>query len=269
MSTSTKFKFIEVEQRGNVQFLTLNRPDVKNAMNAEMMTEIRNALSNIRSDDRALVIKGAGDFFCAGGDLNWMKSSIQKSPSENEADTLNLALMIRALDECPIPVITQVKGGAFGGGVGLVAASDIVLADETAKFSLSEVKLGLIPATIGPVVMRKIGVSEARRLYLTGKRFGALEARSMHLVHEVVPASTLHSVTQDYLRELETSGPEAVRTGKKLIREIMGEPLWKEDVSEKTSKILSKIRIGAEAQEGMKAFLERQSPPWKKPLLNS
>ncbi|MDB5037155.1 MAG: Methylglutaconyl-CoA hydratase [Bacteriovoracaceae bacterium] len=260
--------FIQTEIKSSVLFLTLNRPDSKNAMNAEMMTEIRAALSKISNDLRAVVVRGAGPFFCAGGDLHWMKSSINKTQKENEEDALNLARMIRALDECPIPVITQVKGGAFGGGVGLVAASDIVIAEENSVFSLSEVKLGLIPATIGPIVMRKIGVSEARRLYLTGKRFSAAVAKDIHLVHEVVPTSTILSVTNDYLNELSSAAPEAVRTAKQLIRETMGESLWKDDVSESTSKILSEIRVGAEAQEGMKAFFEKRTPSWKKALTN-
>jgi methylglutaconyl-CoA hydratase len=263
----SSLEFIETEKKGFVFYLTLKRPDVKNCMNAEMMTEIRESISHIDSDIRAVVVKGAGEFFCAGGDLNWMKSSLTKSKQENEKDALNLAKMIRALDECPVPVITQVKGGAFGGGVGLVAASDIVIADENALFSLSEVKLGLIPATIGPIVMRKIGVSEARRLYLTGRRFSAKEAKALHLIHEVVPSSSILSVTNDYLRELESSGPQAVRTAKKLIRDMMGHELWQEDVAEKTSKILSEIRIGAEAQEGMNAFLSRRAPNWKASLV--
>lgn len=260
-------EFIQIEEKGAVSFVSLNRPDVKNAMNPEMMTEIIEAFSNLSSQTRAVVVRGAGDFFCAGGDLNWMKSSAQKTKSENEADALHLAKMIRTVDECPVPVITQVKGGAFGGGVGLVAASDIVIAEEKAVFSLSEVKLGLIPAIIGPIVMRKIGMSEARRFYLTGKRFSAHEAKHIHLVHEVVPMSSILSVTNDYLKEFESSGPEAVRTAKKLIREMSEGLLWKANASDVTSKILSEVRVGAEAQAGMKAFLERTSPPWKKPLV--
>jgi methylglutaconyl-CoA hydratase len=260
-------KFIQTEIKGSVFFLILQRPDVKNAMNVEMMDEIREAISSVSDSIRAVVLKGAGEFFCAGGDLNWMKSSMTKSKKENEDDALKLAKMVRALDECPVPVITQVKGGAFGGGVGLVAASDIVIAEESALFSLSEVKLGLIPATIGPLVMRKIGISEMRRLSLTGKRFNAHDAKAIHLIHEVVPAGSLLTVTNDYLRELESSGPEAVRTGKKLIRDMMGTDLWKNDVAEITSRILSEIRIGKEAQAGMDAFLNKKPAPWKTPLL--
>lgn len=260
-------KFIQTEIKSSVLYLTLNRPEVKNAMNAEMMTEIRESFSSISEDIRAVLVKGAGPFFCAGGDLQWMKSSVTKTPQENEADALNLAKMIRAIDECPVPVITQVKGGAFGGGVGLVAASDIVMADEAAVFSLSEVKLGLIPATIGPIVMRKIGVSEARRLYLTGKRFSAQVAKDIHLIHDIVPASTFLAVSQDYLSELGSAGPKAVRMAKKIIRDTMGSSLWKDDVSEITSKILSEVRIGEEAQEGMAAFFEKRAPRWKKALI--
>ena len=260
-------QFIIVEEKKNVLTITLNRPDVKNAMNAEMMTEIRNIFGGLKADVRAVVLRGAGEFFCAGGDLQWMKSSITKSQKENEADALNLAKMIRAIDECPVPVITQVKGGAFGGGVGLVAASDVVIAAENTIFSLSEVKLGLIPAIIGPVVMRKIGVSQARRLYLTGKRFSAPIAREIGLIHEVVALASITAVTNDYLNELSTAGPKAVRVAKKLIRETMGESLWRSDVSESTSKVLSEVRVGEEAQEGMKAFFEKRKASWKQALL--
>ncbi len=252
-----------IEEKSSVLYVTLNRPDVKNAMNAEMISEIREVFSSISASLRAVVLKGSGPFFCAGGDLNWMKSSVEKSKDENEKDALNLAKMIRAVDECPVPIITQVKGGAFGGGVGIVAGSDIVIAEQNSLFSLSEVKLGLIPATIGPIVMRKIGVSEARRFYLTGKRFSAQVARDIGLIHEVVPEGSLASVTKDYLNELTTAGPQAVRTAKKLIREIVGEKLWSSDISETTSRILSEIRIGSEAQEGIKAFLDKRSPTWK------
>jgi len=262
-------KTLEIETRGLVAFVSLNRPEVKNAMSAEMMGELRSFFEKIPANLRAVVLKGSGDFFCAGGDLNWMKSSVEKTPQENEADTLILAKMIRAIDECPIPVITQVKGGAFGGGVGLVAASDIVMADEAAMFSLSEVKLGLIPATIGPVVMRKIGYSQARRLYLTGKRFSSHDAKAIGLIHEVIPASSFLSVTQDYIKELESCGPSAVREAKKLIREMAGSDLWTSDITETTSKVLSRIRVGAEAQEGVRAFLERRSPSWKEALIKS
>lgn len=261
------FEHLLIEERGKVLEVTLNRPEVKNAMNAKMISEIREAFSSIKNETRAVILKGTGDFFCAGGDLHWMKSSLEKSVQENEEDALNLARMIRAVDECPVPVITQVKGGAFGGGVGIVAASDIVMAEEMALFSLSEVKLGLIPATIGPIVMRKIGVSEARRLYLTGRRFPSGEAKRIHLIHEISPASSFFSVTKEYLKELGSAGPSAVRVAKKLIRDTMGPPLWKGDVSETTSKILSEIRIGPEAQEGMRAFLERDKASWKEDSL--
>lgn len=254
------------ERKGSVLRVTLNRPEIKNAMNEVVFEELRRLFSSDLDGLRAIVIKGAGDFFCAGGDLNWMKSALTKMPQENEEDALLLARMVRAIDECPIPVIAVVRGGAFGGGVGVVAASDIVIADDQSVFSLSEIKLGLIPATIGPLVMRKIGVSQMRRLSLTGKRFGAEEAKRIGLVHEVVPVSSMQSVLNDYLVELSTSAPHAVKVGKKLIRDLQGERLWKEDISETTSRILSEIRIGPEAQEGMKAFLEKKPQPWKKPI---
>ncbi len=255
------------ESKNCVLYVTINRPEVKNAMNEDVIASLTEIFRKIPDEVRAVVLRGSGEFFCAGGDLQWMKSAVKKTPTENEKDALNLAKMIRAVDECPVPLITQVRGGAFGGGVGLVAASDIVIADEHALFSLSEVKLGLIPATIGPVVLRKIGVSEARRFYLTGMRFSAAIAKNIHLVHEVVPASTFLSVTNHYLTELSSAGPEAVRVGKKLIRDIQGSSLWSVDISESTSKILSEIRVGSEAQEGMAAFFEKRSPLWKQNLI--
>jgi methylglutaconyl-CoA hydratase len=257
------------ETKSAVLTVTLNRPQTKNAMTAEMMTSLRQIFSNIGNEIRAVVLKGAGDFFCAGGDLQWMKSSVDKSPDDNEKDALNLAKMIRAIDECPVPVITQVKGGAFGGGVGLVAASDIVMADDDALFSLSEVKLGLIPATIGPIVLRKIGWSAARKYYLTGKRFKSAEAKAIQLIHDVAPASTFFSLTNEYLHELSSSGPQAVREAKKLLRQMSGNELWREDIAEVTSKILSRIRVGEEAQEGISAFLNRKTPSWKRSLTES
>lgn len=255
------------ELKNSVLYVTLNRPEVKNAMNAEMIGELTRVFRSVSDDTRAVVLKGAGEFFCAGGDLQWMKSAAKKTKAENELDALELARMIRSVDECPVPVITQVRGGAFGGGVGLVSVSDIVIADEQAVFSLSEVKLGLIPAVIGPVVLRKIGVSEARRLYLTGMRFSAVIARDIHLIHEIVPASTFLSVTNHYLNELSSSGPQAVRTAKKLIRDTQGQGLWAADISETTSRILSEVRVGNEAQEGMAAFFERRNPQWKQSLV--
>lgn len=256
---------IKLEMKTSAAVLTLNRPELRNAMDAETIQELRKHFESLskENDLRVLILRGAGDFFCAGGDLNWMKSSREKSKKENEEDARELGRMIRALDECPFPVITLVQGGAFGGGVGLVAASDIVIAEESAIFSLSEVKLGLIPATIGPLVMRKIGLSEARRLYLTGLRFDAHEAKKIHLIHEVVKNHEELSIKlNSYLKELGTSGPQASREAKKLIRELQGERVWNVDIAEETSKVLSEIRIQPEAQEGLTAFLEKRKPSW-------
>lgn len=257
------------ESKNSVGYIKLNRPELKNAMDANLIQALKKKFLEFqkKTDLRALVISGESSFFCAGGDLNWMKSSIDKSKAENEADARELGSMIRALDECPLPVICLVEGGAFGGGVGLVAASDIVIAEVSAKFSLSEVKLGLIPATIGPLVLRKIGISQARRLYLTGLRFSGEEAQRIGLVHELAKdKSEMDAILNRYLRELASSGPEAVRYAKSLIREMQGRKVWDADISEESSKILSEIRVGAEAQEGISAFLEKRSPSWRTSL---
>jgi len=257
---------VKTIEKNAVLEVRLNRPEVKNAMSAEVMVQLTSIFKSVPSSARVIVLHGEGEFFCAGGDLNWMKSALQKTQLENEADARTLAGMIMAIDECPIPVISLVKGGAFGGGVGLVAASDIVISEDDALFSLSEVKLGLIPATIGPLVMRKIGVSQARRLYLTGMRFSAAEAKSIGLIHELVKKGELVSKLADYLKEFSSSGPEAVRYAKKLIRELQGFDLWKPEIADQTSVILSKIRVGQEAQEGVGAFLERRKPSWSQKI---
>ena len=260
-------EILKTQKTGGILKVHLNRPEVKNAMSAESIAALQKLFKKIPADVRVVVLAGEGAFFCAGGDLNWMKSALSKTKKQNEADARELGKMIRAIDECPVPVITLVQGGAFGGGVGLVAASDIVLAEESAVFSLSEVKLGLIPATIGPMVMRKIGISQARRLYLTGMRFSASEARSMNLIHEVVTPGTLQETLQRYLKEFSSAGPHAVRVAKKLIRDLQKGSLWKPEITETTSKILSVIRVGEEAQEGISAFLERRKPSWTSELV--
>jgi len=257
---------VKTSEKNGVLEVRLNRPEVKNAMSAEVMVKLSSIFKSISSHVRVLILQGEGDFFCAGGDLNWMKSALQKTVKENEEDARTLAGMITAIDECAVPVITIVKGGAFGGGVGLVAASDIVIAEDTALFSLSEVKLGLIPATIGPLVMRKIGVGEARRFYLTGMRFSAQEAKSMHLIHEVVKPGTASAKLAEYLKEFSSAGPEAVRHAKALIRQLQAGDLWSPGIADETSKILSKIRVGPEAQEGVGAFLERRKPTWSQKI---
>ncbi len=255
-------EFVKAKETDGLLEVRLNRVDVKNAMNAEVISQLKSIFTTLKPSVRLVILRGEGEFFCAGGDLNWMKSAQQKTQKENEDDARELGRMIRSIDECPVPVITLVQGGAFGGGVGLVSASDIVIAEEKAMFSLSEVKLGLIPATIGPLVMRKIGVSEARRLYLTGMRFAAAEAKAIHLIHEVCPVGGMDAVLDKYLKEFESSGPHAIRVAKELIRDLQTGDLWKEDVCEETSQILSKIRVGPEAQEGIAAFLERRKPSW-------
>lgn len=253
---------LEIETRENVLWVTLNRPEVKNAMSEQTIQELYDCFSNLDQNLRAVVLRGNGDFFCSGADINWMKAASSKTPEENDADTLMLAKMLRSIDETPCPLITVVKGGAFGGGVGLVAASDIVLADEKASFSLSEVKLGLIPATIGPLVLRKVGYSQARRLYLTGKRFSAEEACQIGLAHAAVPASSLHVMTLDYLKLIGSSGPHAVKKAKILIRHLSAGEAWKPDACEVTSRLLSEMRVTEEAKEGIAAFLEKRKANW-------
>lgn len=254
---------MKVERKSNVVFVELNRPEVKNAMNQELIDSLFNFFAHeISGDDRAVVLSGSGAFFCAGGDLQWMKASAQKTKEENEAEARQLGKMLQAIDFCPVPTIALVEGGAYGGGIGVVAACDIVIAEDQAQFSMSEVKLGLIPATVGPLVMRKIDYSTARRLYLTGHRFDAEEARNFHLVHEVVRPEDLIPLRDRYLKQILASGPKATRRAKALIRQLAHENLWEKDICEQTSKELAEIRVGEEAQEGIQAFFEKRKASW-------
>ena len=202
----------------------------------------------------------AGKAFCAGADLAWMSKAIAYSQVENLADAEDFALMLERIDTLPMPVIGRVHGAALGGGVGLAAVCDIVVASEDATFGLTEVKLGILPAVISPYVMRKIGASAARELFLTGARFGAARARELGLVHEVVPEAELDAAVDRRIEELLTSGPGAVAAAKALIRDVAGES--PKDVIGLTTSRIAAQRVSPEGQEGMRAFLQKRKPDW-------
>ncbi len=253
---------IVVSKNGPITRIHLNRPEVRNAFNDELIAELTVALKKIAKDDgvRVVILAGEGDFFCAGADLNWMKSFVGASRKANEADAKRLANLLQILNECPKPTIAQVHGAAVGGGVGLLAACDIVVAREGTVFALAEVKLGLIPATISPYVLPRMGVSAARRYFLTGERFGADVALRVGLVQEVVPAERFPAAVDEIARHLLSSGPEAVKESKILIRKVGG-AAGKAVVAGTVRKIAA-LRSTPEAQEGMKAFLEKRKPGW-------
>jgi methylglutaconyl-CoA hydratase len=267
-SISKTFQTLQVsrDDRG-VLTVALNRPDVRNAFNEVVIDELYTAFSELapQKETRAVVLKGEGPAFCAGGDLNWMKKAIRFDYSENLRDTRRLAQMFALLNECPKPVIGMIHGAAIGGGVGLVSICDIAIASAETQFSLSEVRLGIVPACIGPFVVAKIGASHARGLFMSAERFTAEKARFIGLVHEVVadPAA-LAPAAERVLANVLQCGPNAMAVAKKLVLDLS----WPEkraehpDCLEYVAKTLSDLRISDEGQEGVKAFLEKRKPSW-------
>jgi methylglutaconyl-CoA hydratase len=256
------YKFLLTRRDGPVEYLTLNRPDVRNAFNADMIAELASwaaETSQKRGDVRAVVIAGAGKTFCAGADASWLATIATHSQEDNIRDATITSRMFRALDELPMPVIGRVHGAAIGGGAGLAAICDVVVAAEDAVFGFTEVKLGIIPAVISPFVLNKIGPSAARELFTTGARFPAARAYKIDLVHAVVAAADLDETIDRYLTEILASGPEAIAAAKTLIRDVgatAGDP------TAITAEALARRRASAEGQEGLRAFLEKRKPRW-------
>lgn len=258
---------ILLHRDGPIARIRLNRPEARNAINDELILEFEKTLKEIEKDKflRVVILSGEGDFFCAGGDLNWMKSFAGASRKKNEADTRRFAKLLTTLNQFPKPTIAQVHGAAIGGGVGLLAACDIAVAFENTVFSLAEVKLGLIPAVISPFVIAKIGAAAARRYFLTGERFTTDVALRWGLIHEAVPMERLVTTVDEIAKQLLSSGPEAVKACKELIRTVgarSSRPNVDRSVQEYTVKKIAALGSSLEAQEGMKAFLEKRKPSW-------
>jgi methylglutaconyl-CoA hydratase len=250
------------ERDGGILRLTLNRPDVRNAFDEELIAALAEAGRQAAGDPtvRAVVLSGRGKAFCAGADLTWMSKAVAYTREENRRDAEDLARMLETLDTLPMPLIGRVHGAALGGGAGLVAVCDIVVASEGATFGFTEVKLGIIPAVISPYVIHKIGPSAARELFLTGARFSARRARRIGLAHDVVSESDLDDTVEAHLNELLTAGPGAIAAAKALIREISGSR--SADVIGQTTTRIADQRVSAEGQEGMRAFLEKRKANW-------
>jgi len=252
-----------VELRDEVLTVTLNRPDVHNAFNDELIGEAIDLFSNIDVDAaRAVVLQGTGRNFCAGADLNWMSRMVAYTREENVRDSSLLAKMYALINECPLPVVGRIQGAAIGGGVGLVSVCDVAITTNTTQFGLSEVKLGILPAVISPYVIAKIGSSHARALFLTGERFDAERALRIGLVHRVVEndIAQLDAAVYETVTQLKTSGPEAVRECKKLIAHVASHDLV--DAIPYTIDAISTRRVSEEGQVGMQAFLEKKLAPW-------
>jgi methylglutaconyl-CoA hydratase len=255
---------ILVDRDGPIVRLTLNRPDVRNAFDEEFIRTLTAHATEAAADRsiRVIVLAGEGKAFCAGADLAWMSKAIAYSHAENLGDAEDLARMLERLDTLPVPVIGRIHGAVLGGGVGLVAICDIAVAADDSMFGLSEVRLGILPAVVSPYVIRKIGVSAARELFLTGSRFGTVRAREIGLVHDVVPEADLDEAVIRRVREVLASGPRAVTAAKALIRQVAGADPG--DVIGLTTNAIAAQRVSAEGQEGMRAFLEKRNPKWTK-----
>lgn len=256
------YKTLLVDSADGVLTVTLNRPDVHNAFNDELIAEAIDLFSQIDTTAvRIVVLQGTGKNFCAGADLNWMSQMVSYTREENIRDSSLLAKMYALINECPLPVIGRIQGAAIGGGVGLVAACDIAIAMADTKFGLSEVKLGILPAVISPYVIAKIGETHARALFLTGERFEAERALRIGLVHRVVDTTeALDAAVYETVTQLKTSGPEAVRECKKLVAYVAANELA--DAIPYTIDAIATRRISEEGQAGMQAFLNKELAPW-------
>ncbi len=258
-----RYQTLDIERQDSVARIILNRPDVRNAFNETVIAEITHVFQVLGSDGsiRAIVLAARGATFCAGADLNWMQKMAGYTHEENRADAGQLAEMLRTIYFCPKPVVAKVQGDCYGGGMGLVAACDIAVAVEDAHFCLSEVKLGLIPATISPYVVKAMGENAARRYFLTAERFSAAEALRIGFVHAAVKADALDATVDDIVKALVTASPNAVKEAKRLVQDVAGAPLTDALIAD-TAERIAVIRASDEGREGVRAFLEKRKPGW-------
>jgi methylglutaconyl-CoA hydratase len=256
---------VELVRKGAVAHLVMNRPEVHNAFDDGLIADLTAAIDIVDGDDtvRAVVLTGAGASFSAGADLRWMRGMAQASEAENREDSLRLATLMRRLQFLAKPTVARVNGAAFGGGVGLIACCDIAVAADGAKFALSEVKLGLVPAVISPYVIAAIGLRQARRLFITGEIFGTAAASDMGLIHDVVPGDELDAAVEHVLGLLAKGGPVAQREAKRLALSMGGmDPLAMEKTDAANAALIARLRVSAEGQDGLTAFLDKGQPSW-------
>jgi methylglutaconyl-CoA hydratase len=261
--TVPNYPHIEAEQRGAARWLWLSRPEVRNAFNDALIADIAQAFADIEAspDTRVVVVAARGPAFCAGADLNWMRSMAAFGHAENHADALKVARMFQAVHSCSRPVIARVQGDAFGGGVGLAAACDLVVAVEGASFVLSEVKLGIVAATISPHLVRAMGSRQASRYMLTAEKFGAARARELGLVHETVAENALDDAIDRLVQQLLAASPAALAATKRLLADVVDAPM-DEVLLAATAKCIADARVSPEGREGIAAFLEKRAPAW-------
>ena len=256
------YETIEFDAEGPAVWITLNRDDVRNAFNGQMLDDLLDAFEVAPkvTGGRAVVLTGVGSAFCAGADLNWMRAVREFTYEQNLEESNKVAAVMRRIYDCPLPTVARVNGPAIGGGAGLVACCDLAVAVESARFSLSEVKLGLIPSCISPYVIKKIGEGSAHEFFLTGERISADKARAIGLVNEVAKEGELDAVVAKWVNQLVTSGPVAIAKCKELIKRVPQMDL--DEAGPYTAEMIAQMRVSAEGQEGMAAFLEKRKPKW-------
>lgn len=257
------FSYIIVDRTPQgITTITLNRPDVRNAFNSQLIRELTDAFKSLGSDKetRVIQLRGAGKVFCAGADMVWMKSMAGYTYEENKRDSQGLADLFAAIDGCPKPTVAVIQGGAYGGGVGLAAVCDGAIACETASFCLSETRLGILPAVISPYLIRAMGERQTRRLTLTAERFSAQEAHHLGLVHYVASEADLEAVVKNVTEEIIKGSPQAQASAKNLYRCLTDVPL--EEQISLTVEAIAQARISPDGQEGLQAFLEKRAPRW-------
>jgi len=256
---------VRTEIIDGIGYITMNRPEVHNAFHADMIRQLNQAFVEMGANDlvRAVVLKGNGKSFCAGGDLNWMRASADYSYDENVADAMELGWLFKTINTLPKTTIAMVHGNAFGGGVGLTASCDIAIAASDTKFCLSEVRIGLIPSVIAPYVLTAIGERQGRRYFMTAEQFSGDKAREIGLVHEAVAADDLEHEVGKIITSLKQGAPGAQAMGKELIQEISQKEI-DDDVVRHTAKRIAEARARDEGKEGLSAFLNKEEPSWRK-----
>ena len=256
------YETLILERAGGVARVAFNRPDVRNALDARTIAEVTACFTELAADEalRAVVLQGRGASFSGGADVKYMRAGLELGEKENEADALRLADMFASIDDCPVPVIARVQGAALGGGSGLVAACDIVIAASDVAFGFTEVRLGIVPAVISPFVLRKIGQSHARALFATGERFGAARALAIGLIHEVVEEHELDEAVDRKVEAILASGPRAVRLAKQIARTVGAKGAA--EARSWCAATTAVRRASPEGQEGLRAFLEKRKPTW-------
>ena len=254
---------LEIEREGHVARVWLNRPDVRNAFNEGVIAELRSGFDALAADTslRAIVLGGRGKAFCAGADLSWMKTMAGYTWEQNRADAQALADMLWAIYRCPVPVVGRIQGDCYAGGVGLAAVCDVLVAADGVQFCLSEARLGLLPATISPYVIRAMGEQAARRYFVTAERFSAAQAAALGLVHEVCADHALDAKVDEIVAALVGNGPMALRACKALVQDVAGQPITAA-LREETARRIADVRASDEGREGVQSFLGKRKPAW-------